>query len=218
MTVAGLRRLASRFDRLASPPAMVAIMLLLNGACRDMRPSSAVTVPPDSADLAVAREVAMALGGDLMSMLTSELARGGPAAAIAVCADSAQERTRRHQQAGVMVRRVGTRLRNPANAPDSVERLVLARFAATIAEGGAPTDTAFVVGTSAGGNELRFLRPVRVQELCLGCHGPADQLGPEVRQVIVARYPEDQATGYAVGELRGAVSVRLALSGPEKPN
>jgi hypothetical protein len=218
MVIAGSSRLARRFVRLASALAAGSLALMLADGCRDARPSSAVIPPPDSASLAVAREAAMALGGDLLAMLTSELGRGGPAAAIAVCADSAQERTRRHQQAGIMVRRVGTRVRNPANDPDSVERLVLARFAATIAEGGAPTDTAFVLGTSAGGNELRFLRPVRVQELCLGCHGPADQLGPEVRQVIAARYPEDQATGYAVGELRGAVSVRLALSGPEKPN
>ena len=173
---------------------------------------------PDSADLAVARDAATAVGGDLMSMLTTELARGGPSAAIAVCADSAQARTQRHQRTGVMVRRVGTRVRNPRNAPDDLERQVLAQFAATIAGGGAPTDTAFVAGTSAGGTELRFLRPVRIQPPCLGCHGPADQLSPEVRQVIASRYPDDQATGYAVGDLRGAISVRLTLTEPASPH
>lgn len=218
MASGGLGGLVGRFAGFASPPATLATALLLGAACRDARPPAAVTMTPDSADLAVARDAAMALGGDLMSMLTSELARGGPAAAIAVCADSAQERTRRHQQTGVMVRRVGTRVRNPANAPDSVERQVLGRFAAIIAEGSAPTDTAFVTGTSAGGTELRFLRPVRIQPPCLGCHGPADQLSPEARQVIASRYPNDQATGYAVGDLRGAISVRLALTQPKNPD
>lgn len=194
---------------------MVAGAVLLGGACRDTRPSAAVAMTPDYADLAVARDAAMALGGDLMSMLTRELARGGQTAAIAVCADSAQERTSRHQRAGVAVRRIGTRVRNPGNAPDDVERQVLARFAATISAGRAPADTAFVARTSAGGMELRFLRPLRVQELCLGCHGPADQLSPEVRQILASRYPDDQATGYAVGDLRGAVSVRLTLSDQE---
>jgi hypothetical protein len=218
MAVAGLRRLARRFDRLASPPAMVAITLLLSGACRDTRPSSAVTIPPDSADLAVARDAATELGRDLMAMLTSELARGGPAAAIAVCADSAQERTQRHQRAGVMVRRVGTRVRNPGNVPDSLEQQVLARFAATVAAGGSPTDTAFVVRTATGDAELRLLRPVRIQKPCLGCHGPAGELSAEVRQTIASRYPNDQATGYALGDLRGAVSVRLTLAKPANPH
>jgi len=117
-----------------------------------------------------------------------------------------------------MVRRVGTRVRNPSNAPDDLERQVLARFAATIAEGGDPVDTAFVARTSAGGMELRFLRPLRVQEFCLDCHGPANQLSPEVLQVLASRYPDDQATGYAVGDLRGAISVRLTPRGLENRN
>ena len=46
----------------------------------------------DDARLARARAAADALGKDLMSLLTRELERGGPDAAIAVCADSAQVR------------------------------------------------------------------------------------------------------------------------------
>jgi hypothetical protein len=38
------------------------------------------------------------------------------------------------------------------------------------------------------------------------------------RHVIAVRYPDDQATGYALGHLRGAVSVRVALAKPANPH
>lgn len=189
-------------------PALWPLLFVI--ACGGGRQTAA---PPaaDSATVAAARTAANALGADLMGLLTRELTRGGPPAAIAVCADSAQQRTLQHQKAGIQVRRVGTRVRSPANAPDSVERAVLAAFADAIRAGRTPADTHLVVPANGGGYELRYLRPVRIQEPCLACHGPASQLAPEVRELLSTRYPGDQATGYAVGELRGAVSVRASL-------
>lgn len=190
--------------------AAVLIPGLLSLACADRR--QAATPPTiDSATIERARGVATALGGDLMAMLTRELARGGPGAAIAVCADSAQERTRSHQQEGIRVRRVGTRVRNPSNTPDSLEAAVLTAFAADLGAGRLPAETSLVQPAPGGGHEVRYLRPVRVQEQCLACHGPASQLAPEVRALLATRYPADSATDYAVGDLRGAISVRLTL-------
>ena len=199
--------LPSRPLRMAS---VVLIAWLWVPACEGRRQAAAPTTA-DSAAVAQARAAADALGSDLIGMLTRELARGGPSAAIAVCADSAQERTRRHQGGGVQVRRVGTRVRNPANTPDAVEADALSAFAAAVSDGRIPADTHFVAPAADGTYELRYLRPVLVREPCLACHGPAEQLAPEVRQLLAARYPQDRATGYAVGDLRGAVSVRLPL-------
>ena len=186
---------------------------LVSIACQPHRRTSAST-DVDTLALRQAREAAAALGGDLMSMLTRELARGGPVAAIAVCADSAQERTRLHQNAGVHVRRVGTRVRNPSNTPDSVETRVLSAFATELTAGRLPADTFFLQPLPAGGRELRYLRPIRVQEPCLACHGPALGLAPGVRALLAERYPLDRATDYAVGDLRGAISVRMTLPSP----
>jgi Protein of unknown function (DUF3365) len=182
-------------------------------ACQEHRQASAASAV-DTLALGQAREAAAALGGDLMTMLTRELARGGPVAAIAVCADSAQERTSRHQRAGVDVRRVGTRVRNPANSPDPVETAVLTAFARELTAGRMPGDTSFLESVPGGGRELRYLRPIRVQEACLACHGPSSALAPGVRALLAARYPMDRATDYAIGDLRGAISVRLTLPPP----
>ena len=55
-------------------------------------------------------------------------------------------------------------------------------------------------------NEVRYLRYIYMEPLCLTCHGSV--LSPEMEEIIKRRYPGDRAIGYAVDELRGAISVR----------
>jgi hypothetical protein len=183
--------------------------VLVATACASDRPSSAGQPAADSLALARARTAADDLGSDLMGLLTSELQRGGPGAAIKVCADSAQRRTARHNAEGTMIRRVGTRTRNPANRPDAVETVVLRSFAAALAAGRVPQDTVFTVEAAGGAREVRFLRPIRVAPPCLACHGAPETFSPAVRDLLSERYPEDHAVGYHVGDLRGAISVRI---------
>lgn len=185
------------------------VALLLITACYGPADRSAAPGPPDTADLGRARAAADDLGRDLMGLLAAELGRGGPAAAVAVCADSAQQRTARHQAEGLQVRRVGTRIRNPANTPDGIELAVLEAYARAIETGRSPGDTAFLLVSRDGTRELRFLRPIRVTEPCLACHGSGDRRSPQVQAILAARYPEDRAVDYRPGDLRGAISVRM---------
>lgn len=178
-------------------------------ACGESRDSAEPPVPVDSATVAAARTAADQLGADLVTMLTGELKRGGPAAAISVCSDSAQVRTERHQSSGITVRRVGTRVRNTKNAPDSTESAVLAAFADAIASNRTLPDTAFATRNANGQIVTHYMRAIRIQEFCLACHGPADSISAAVKQVIATRYPKDRATDYRLGDLRGAISVRV---------
>ena len=178
-------------------------------ACGETRAPADLAVPVDSAELARARTAADQLGSDLVTMLNGELKRGGPAAAIAVCSDSAQVRTARHQSSGITVRRVGTRVRNAENTPDSIESTVLDAFAAAIASNRTMPDTAFATRDVNGQVVTHYMRAIRIQEFCLACHGPADSISAEVKRVIATRYPTDRATDYRLGELRGAISVTV---------
>lgn len=45
--------------------------------------------------------------------------------------------------------------------------------------------------------------------VCLQCHGAPDKLAPGVAEALKDLYP--MATGYAVGDLRGAISVRIPI-------
>ena len=46
--------------------------------------------------------------------------------------------------------------------------------------------------------------------LCLTCHGAA--LSPDVEAALAESYPEDHATGYSAGDLRGAFVVERVIA------
>lgn len=168
----------------------------------------------DAEAIATARQAADGLGHELMGLLLATLESQGPTAAIAYCADSAQSRTAALNTDNVHVRRVTMQPRNLTNAPDALEEELLRHFAVQQAAGRLPSDTSIWVGTGAD-RELRYLRPILVQQGCLACHGDPAGFVPAVRTALARHYPDDRATGYAVGELRGAISVRVAAAMPE---
>jgi hypothetical protein len=144
----------------------------------------------------------------LFQELQTALAQGPPESAIGICADRAPAIARKiGEETGLSVRRTSLRTRNPANAPDAWER----RWLESATAGTAPAvDDAEVVRES-GRWELRYVRVVRLAEMCATCHGMPEGIPPAVREAIARRYPEDRATGFAPGDLRGVVSVRVPL-------
>ncbi|MHC4547371.1 MAG: Tll0287-like domain-containing protein [Planctomycetota bacterium] len=165
---------------------------------------------PAKTEIARARARAEVGARRLMETLFAELTRAleaGPTEhALEVCGAKAQELTGAIEaETGVSVRRTALRVRNPQNAPDAYERAWLERAAA----GGEVAAGAEVVRAEDGTYELRYLRPIRLAEMCTRCHGTAAQISPAVRDLLQRRYPSDAATGFAPGDLRGAVSVRV---------
>jgi hypothetical protein len=157
-----------------------------------------------------AEEAAQALSRDLLQRLQEEIRNGGPAGAVRVCSEVAQGLAASHSGGGLTVRRVSLRVRNPADRPDPIERESLLELQQLHDEGRLPERITRIV-TGREGRELRYLRPIRIVPVCLGCHGPSGSLDPEVARLIAERYPDDEATGYAAGDLRGAVYVVVAL-------
>jgi hypothetical protein len=199
--------------RLSVSLAIVAVAVAITSCARER--AAVADQPPvaDSATVARAQLAANTLGPDLAGMLQQAIRDGGPIQAVAVCADSAQARTARHAIDGVAIRRVGTRVRNPANAPDTLEARVLGYLAEQKAAGTMPGEVIEVARTGLdGGWELRYIRPVVLQEFCTTCHGAVENIPPAVRSVIAERYPSDSAVGYAAGDLRGAITVRIPLA------
>lgn len=96
--------------------------------------------------------------------------------------------------AGVAVGRSSHRLRNPANAPRDWVAPLLAGF---VAQPGSATPRA--VNLPSGG--IGYVEPIVTQPLCLACHGEA--LAPAVRARLADLYPDDRATGFRTGDLRG---------------
>lgn len=212
---------------MASPtrwPRSLVALVLATAACGD-RPEAepvpeappVVVIPTASPSeveaLASARQAADRLGAELMGLLLTTLESKGPLAAVAYCADSAQARTAALGTAGVQVRRVTTKPRNLANAPDELEEELLRALAEAHVAGRLPADTALWIGEGPE-RELRYLRPILVQPRCLTCHGDPGTFPPSLRDLLAQRYPQDQAVGYVDGDLRGAISVRVSVAEP----
>jgi Protein of unknown function (DUF3365) len=183
--------------------------------CREADRQSAHPPVPDSASVALARAVADSLGEELTGLLNQAMDSGGPGLAIHFCSDSAQARTLRHWKRGLYIRRVSERVRNVDDTPDAIERGLLERLAALNHDGRLPAEVVEVMRAADGTYELQYMRPILVERRCLACHGDPASLDPEVRAVLARRYPEDRATGYRVGDLRGAVSIRVPLPTPQ---
>jgi len=138
----------------------------------------------------------------LMGELEGALDSGDPATAVEVCrtrvpaiaADVSNEY-------GVRIGRTSYRLRNPANVPPAWARKLVADRVA------GPTWLAGPDGELAG------LLPIRLKAECTMCHGPKEEIAPEILSVLAKRYPEDAATGFHPGDLRGWFWVE---TGPER--
>ena len=70
-----------------------------------------------------------------------------------------------------------------------------------------PHSNSAEVTTDDGQAVQRYMRALPTLPLCTHCHGTADKLSPAVTATLKALYPADRATGYAVGEIRGAMTL-----------
>jgi hypothetical protein len=173
------------------------------------RPAAAQAHVPEQA-VERARAAADALVDELMQRLLAELEEGGPARGVRVCSEVAQEIAERHSRDGLTVRRVSLRVRNPADEPDPWERAKLEELAALRGDGRMPEELYEIAGKGEE-QALRYLRPIVVVQPCLDCHGDPDRMDPAVVELIRERYPDDRATGYSDGDLRGAISATVRL-------
>jgi hypothetical protein len=171
--------------------------------------------PAAARALADARAAAAGLSGELRALLAAELGSGGPAAAVKACANGAQATTAEfRRRTGRDVRRVSLRNRSALNAPDELERRVLESFD-RLPAGARTTAEHWEVVREAGRETLRYLKPVVTSTACLACHGARESLPEPVRAALAAAYPTDRAIGFAEGDVRGAISVRIPLAAAE---
>lgn len=156
-----------------------------------------------------------AIVGEFFTTLKGELEAaikdGGPASAVDMCQVRAPAiAASMSDGSGWEVGRTSLKLRNPNNAPDPWEKAVLEDFEARKAAGEEVKPMAYSeVVTADGEKQFRFMKAIPVAGVCLACHG--DAISPDVAAAIDEAYPSDQATGYEVGDVRGAFTLTKPL-------
>ncbi len=181
----------------------LALLTALYALATPPTPNDAESAAVDRADAA-----ARALGTTLKARVAEELGKGGPVGALAACNTQAAALSAGvAAQTGVTVGRSSLRLRSAANTPPVwvAEWLTL--------QGERPAAAATPLTTVVDG-KARVIKPIAVEAPCLLCHGAPESLSPEVRAELARRYPADQATGYALGDLRGALWAEADITPP----
>jgi hypothetical protein len=158
-----------------------------------------------------ARQMADQLAEKIRGILFQELEKGSFPGAVRACSEVAQEITRQfNTQPGHFVRRVSLKNRNPLNVPDGYEWKKLEEFDRLQREKKLAKEF-FEIQKEGGGEVLRYLKPLVALPLCITCHGPSEKIPDPVKTILKEKYPDDKATGYQPGDVRGAISVKINL-------
>lgn len=162
--------------------------------------------PADAAATALSRALANQFQQELVGALQGAISTQGTAGAVGACTTIAPEvASRISAQSGATVRRTALRNRNPLAVPDRHERTVMTRLASAPTDvQGRPVEDAGWTGTGVD-RRFRYLRAIPTAPMCLSCHG--SNIAPDVAAAIAAAYPDDTATGFAPGAMRGAFSI-----------
>lgn len=192
---------------------LAASLLPLLSACNSLAPNTTQTstaTAPEAAWIGEARQVAGSVPPKLMAVLSAAIQQGGPAHAIGVCQVEAPKMARAASEAtGWQIRRVSLGNRNPKAVPDAWERATLQEFDRQQAAGADASKLERTEVVTENGQQVkRYMRALPVQAACLQCHGTADKLGPGVAARLSELYPQDKGTGYLLGQVRGAMTLR----------
>ncbi len=159
-----------------------------------------------------AKGIVKTFATQLKGELEAAMKEGGPTKAIPVCKDRAPAiAADLSAETGWSVGRTSLKTRNMANnTPDDWERGVLEKFEQRKAGGEAVDTMAFAEVVETGsGKSFRFMKAIPTGDVCLACHGTA--ITPEVAAMLDEYYPEDQARGFAAGDIRGAFTLSKPL-------
>ncbi len=139
-----------------------------------------------------ARAAVANLKGALKSALVKAMADGFDNA-ITVCKELAPRLAKEAATEGVVLGRTSHKLRNPDNAPRPWVEPLIATY-----QRDPGTDPRSV---KLDGGKVGYVEPIYAGKLCLACHGAG--VSPDIKKKLAGLYPDDRATGFAEGQLRG---------------
>ncbi len=178
--------------------------------------SAALTTTAQAQDVkALAMEgkgVMMSFGKTLKGALVGAMKSGGPIKALHVCnVDAPVIADKISTKSGWTVARSSHKLRNSANTADAFTKAAIEDFLARQAKGEKPKTMIKTGIIEQGGKKsFRMVKAIGTKGVCLKCHGSA--VKPEVLKKIKELYPDDKATGFKAGEMRGVFVLTKALN------
>jgi len=162
-------------------------------------------------DLQEARLLMKTFGGELKSVLKTAMTTDGPVNALEICNIQAIPITKKNSSSSDWnISRTSLKVRNMGNEPDEWEKMTLLQFERRKSAGEDVSNMEYSEVVNDGTNTvLRYMKPIPTAGLCVTCHG--NNLSNELSKKITMLYPRDKATGFNIGDIRGAFSLQKIL-------
>ncbi len=151
------------------------------------------------------KDVVKQFGKQLKSELQAAMKAGGALNALSVCQQQAPKIAQElSAKTGWKISR--TSLKARAQKPDAWEKRMLQAFEKQHADGD-DFKYLFVQDVVKYNNKpaFRYMQAIETKPICLLCHG--ENIAPTIAAKIKSLYPNDQATGFKLGDIRGAFSI-----------
>jgi hypothetical protein len=179
------------------------IALLLGALSFSCQNEAQLKYVEDSDLLAQEREISMKSFKALSGELKRAVNNGGPLNGVEVCNKKAIQITDSLSNVfGVEIKRTSLKLRNPGNKADVLENMQLEKW-----ENSKDEELQAVLFEIDNGVE--FMAPITLGPPCMACHGDSETINPELKSLINEKYPNDKATGFNIGDLRGSWVVKF---------
>ncbi len=167
-----------------------------------------------SQNIKEARSLVKAFGSDLKHVLKTSMKSEGPIKALEVCNTQAGPIAKQNSSlSGWDIARTSLKVRNENNAPDEWELTVLHQFEKRKAAGENLKTMEYAETVQQGDKSVyRYMKPIPTAGVCVQCHG--GNVGDEITKKVALLYPNDNATGFNIGDIRGAFSLQKIITKP----
>ncbi len=155
----------------------------------------------------IARAEVKELAANLKAVLRQAVKDGGLVHAMAVCnAKAPGIAARLSLEKGWHVGRTSLKVRNNANSYDAWEKVVMEEFESRNAAGEDPSTMEYsAIIEKDGHRQFRYMKAIPTAGVCLACHG--EHISKPIQKELQKLYPQDKATGFKKGDIRGAFIV-----------
>jgi hypothetical protein len=175
-------------------------------------PLLAVTVPAEEPSLAepfLSEPSLLANGAEILLPFKHQLQQAlkagmadGPVAAVNICHLQAPAIAASFNAKNIRVGRSSHKLRNPDYAPAPWMSAVINNYLDV-------PEAQQAVALRLEDGRVGYAEPILTKAVCLTCHG--ENIAPKVSAQLAELYPDDRATGFQVGELRGIFWAEFAI-------
>jgi hypothetical protein len=104
----------------------------------------------------------------------------------------------------VSIKRTSHKIRNDDNKPNETEKTIIKQYLTSISN----NEKLKPIISKDNTGKLHFYAPIKLESKCLACHGTVGQeVTMKTDSILKILYPNDKATGFKAGDLRGIVNI-----------